>query len=503
MIEMADLGLLSIGAWIFVGSYVAYYIYAGLTGPLAKLPGPWWSKFTSLPIAYQVFHGTRIYLLHDLHKKYGPIIRATPSEVSVADPKAAYEIHKFRSEYLKTQFYEDFAPDGAQNIFTTADPAHHARWRKLFASSVSQSNLFTLQPLIRRYVTVLVRRMERERREQGYVDVVKWLRAFTSDITGEMSVGSSLGTMETGEETQYVSDINRMFALNILRLAVWQTDFSTTRNLPFFPFSALRGVSERLNTVVKAYMDDYRARISSGDSDGDNGSGGGQTRILLDKALAVQAQEGIPESEVLSNAVLLMIAGTDTTANTVAYMVWLVLKYPEIRERLVREIEDAGIPEDPSISDFGKLKYLDHFIMETLRLYGPAPGPLPRKVPEGGRDLGGHFIPGGTTVSPLSYSVSRNPDIYPDPYTFNPDRWADATPTMKDADFSWGGGARICLGMHIAQLEMRMVMVALLRSPLLGSDAKLAYGVNGFSDDGMVQFESMSARPRGNQVLIH
>lgn len=128
----------------------------------------------------------------------GPIIRATPHEVSVADPTAAHEIHKFRSEYLKTQFYEDFSADGAQNIFTTAEPTHHAKWRRLFASSVSQSNLYTYQPLIRKYVDVLIRQMERERKEQGHVDLVKWLRSFTSDVTGEMSVGSSLGMLETG-----------------------------------------------------------------------------------------------------------------------------------------------------------------------------------------------------------------------------------------------------------------------------------------------------------------
>ncbi|KAH7041525.1 cytochrome P450, partial [Microdochium trichocladiopsis] len=467
--------------------------YSSFHGPLATLPGPAWSKFTGLPVVYHVYHGTRMYFLHDLHKRYGPIVRVTPSEVSISDPKAAKEIHKFRSEYLKTQFYEDSSYDEAQNVFTTADPVYHAEWRRLFAKAVSQSNLITFQPLIQKYVEMLIRQIERERREQGYVDLVKWLKSFTSDVTGELSVGSSLGMLETGEEHQYVKDIKRVMPLNIFRLALWQGDFAKTRHLPFFPFATLRGVSTRLASFAKSYIDDYRARLSSGAT---------SHTILLDKALETQAREGrISEPEILSNAVILMLAGTDTTANTLAYMLWLLAKYPDVKARLVEEIEQAQLPGTPGIEELGKLKYLEYFMLEVMRLYGAAPGPLPRKVPDGGRTICGHFVPGGTTVSPLAYSISRDPAVYPDPDTFNPDRWAGATTAMKEADFSFGGGTRICLGMHIANLEMRMVVVAFLRSPL--RDAQLAYGVNGFSEAGMKQLEAIAARPWGDQVLIH
>ena len=119
--------------------------------------------------------------------------------MSIASPSAAKEIHKFRSEYLKTQFYEDWSFDKAQNIFTTADPAYHAEWRRLYARAVSQGNLITFQPLFQKYVTLLIRQIERERQEQGWVDLVKWFKWFTSDVTGELSIGSTLGLLETGK----------------------------------------------------------------------------------------------------------------------------------------------------------------------------------------------------------------------------------------------------------------------------------------------------------------
>jgi len=166
--------------------------------------------------------------------------------------------------------------------------------------------------------------------------------------------------------------------INIFRLALWQSDFAKTRHLPFFPFSTLRGIGERLSSLAKAYIDDYRARITSG-----SGEGNIKQSILLDKALETQASDdraSISDDELTSNAVLLMLAGTDTTANSLAYMLWLLFTYPDVKERVIREIEDAGLSGQPGIEDLARLKYLECFMLESMRLYGAAPGPLPRKV---------------------------------------------------------------------------------------------------------------------------
>ncbi|KAJ1337240.1 averufin monooxygenase [Microdochium nivale] len=497
--------LLALGAGLVAFSYASYRIHAGLTGPLASLPGPFWSKFTGLPIVYHVFHGTRMYYLHELHKRYGPILRVTPDEVSITDPAAAKEIHRFRSEYLKTQFYEDSNFSSAQNILTTTDPAYHARLRKLMGPAASQSNLIKFQPVIQKHIDVLILQLERQRECQGYVDVVKWFKNFTSDVTAELSIGSSLDMLETGEENQYVKDIKRVMPLNIFRVVLWQSDYSQTRHLPFFPFRQLRDVIDRLEKVARQHINAHRARVADGSTT--------QT-TLLDRALEAQASSstagargddgGVTDDEVIANAVMIMLASTDTTANTASYMVWLLLTHVDVKARLSREIADSDLPAEPGLDDLARLTYLEQFVLETMRLYGAAPGPLPRKVPSGGREICGHFISAGITASPLAYSISRDPSIYhPNPERFDPDRWAAdrATAAMREADFTFGGGNRICLGMHIARLMMKMIVVAFLRSPSLAG-AELAYGVGGFGPEGMRQLESIVARPWGDQVLI-
>lgn len=124
--------------------------------------------------------------------------------MSITDPAAAKEIHRFRSEYLKTQFYEDSNFSSAQNILTTTDPAYHARLRKLMGPAASQSNLIKFQPVIQKHIDVLILQLERQRECQGYVDVVKWFKNFTSDVTAELSIGSSLDMLETGEVSETV-----------------------------------------------------------------------------------------------------------------------------------------------------------------------------------------------------------------------------------------------------------------------------------------------------------
>jgi cytochrome P450 len=111
----------------------------------------------------------------------------------------------------------------------------------------------------------------------------------------------------------------------------------------------------------------------------------------------------------------LIVAGSDTTAVTMTYLVWSVLKRPALQRRLEEEV--ATLPEQFDDAVLEKLPLLDAVINETLRLYGAAPGGLPRSVPKGGVTLSGHFIPEDFVVETQAYTLHRNPDIFPDPFT--------------------------------------------------------------------------------------
>ena len=111
------------------------------------------------------------------------------------------------------------------------------------------------------------------------------------------------------------------------------------------------------------------------------------------------------DAVVGQEAINITVAGSDTTATTLTYLVYEVLRHPEIKAKLVEEIEAA--PEHPSWERLETMTYLNYVIQETLRVWPAAPASLPRVVP--GKDgvlIGGYRVPSGTTVSTQAYTVS-------------------------------------------------------------------------------------------------
>lgn len=120
--------------------------------------------------------------------------------------------------------------------------------------------------------------------------------------------------------------------------------------------------------------------------------------------------KGLSEYEIAFEAGGFIVAGSGTTAVTLTYLVWAVLCHPGIQKKL--EAEVSQLEPDYTDANLEKLSYLNAVIDETLRLYGAAPGSLPRQAPRGGVILGGYSIPQFTTVSSQAYSLHRNESVY-------------------------------------------------------------------------------------------
>jgi cytochrome P450 len=124
-------------------------------------------------------------------------------------------------------------------------------------------------------------------------------------------------------------------------------------------------------------------------------------------------EEGLPDDALRDEARGYIIAGSDTTAVSLTYLVWAVCSDEKIKAALVEEL--ASLPENFLDQDARNLVYLNQVIDETLRLYSAAPSALPRIVPPGGAVLAGKSIPGGVTVTTQAYSLHRNQEVFPDP----------------------------------------------------------------------------------------
>ena len=195
---------------------------------------------------------------------------------------------------------------------------------------------------------------------------------------------------------------------------------------------------------------------------------------------------------IADRAMGLTIGGSDTTAITLTYLIWLLLTHSSAKEKLFAEIEELS--EDVPATTLLKLPYLNNAIDEALRLYPAAPGSLYRVVPPQGARLAGYELPGHTAVNTQAWTFHRNPEYFADPSTYNPDRWSNPTPEMKEAFMPFGGSSRQCIGIHLARMEM---LYATFRFFKACPNAKMVT-----QNSDMEPFDYFLMKPKGEKCFI-
>lgn len=186
---------------------------------------------------------------------------------------------------------------------------------------------------------------------------------------------------------------------------------------------------------------------------------------LLDVLIAARDDEsgrGMSDEQLRDEVMTVFIAGHETTAVTLTWAMALLARHPEVLARLHAEV-DALAVDIPGLEDISKLPYTRQVVDEALRLY-PAVWALPRTAAQDDV-MDGHAIPRGAIVSVLVHELHRQPDIWPDPERFDPERFAPgaAQGRHKCAYAPFGAGHRICIGMHFALLELVIALAAIAR----------------------------------------
>ncbi|KAI8650627.1 hypothetical protein NCS57_01397100 [Fusarium keratoplasticum] len=419
-----------------------------LLGPLSNVPGPIVARWTNLVLKYHTLSGRRIQYLDALFSRYGAVVRVSPNEVGINSPDAVRIIQKVSGGFDKSAWYDMTGP----GMLGMRDREKHSRRRRLLAHPLSNSSLPAFEPLIQAKVDLAMDQMETENRKLGYTDVHKWFSFMATDIIGDLTFGSSFRMLEQGRRSQYVEDLQ----------AVMPTVHKRIELAPFFdmlfllPIPQIGQVTARFQRIMSYGRESIR-RLQLAQQ-----AGTLNTPFFFDKIMNPKDKENaLTDVEMEEEAAELMVTGTDTTSNTLTYLVWSVLKDPAIRNRLEAEIET--LPAKYKDSDVSRLTYLNAVAQESLRMYGAASGSHSRDVPRGGWEVGGYLIPDTATVLTQAYSLHRLPGIFSNPNVFNPDRWLNATPEMHGSFIPFGGGPRICVGIHLAYMELRLTTAAFFR----------------------------------------
>ncbi|HVI02462.1 MAG TPA: cytochrome P450, partial [Enhygromyxa sp.] len=181
---------------------------------------------------------------------------------------------------------------------------------------------------------------------------------------------------------------------------------------------------------------------------------------ILSLMLDARFDDGEPMSDahIRDELRTLLIAGHETTAITLAWALYDIHRNPEVRERLLAELDGLGPDAEPEA--IAKLPYLGAVIDETLRLH-PVVEVVFRVLRKPWK-FAGYELPAGMTISPAISLVHRRPDIYPEPERYQPERFLDAKPKPHEY-LPFGGGNRRCIGAAFSQFESRIAIGTLLR----------------------------------------
>lgn len=328
--------------------------------------------------------------LKELHAAYGPVVRTAPDELSFTHSSAWKTIYGQRcSGYAKyKKNYDTFhqsQSDLSYSLFIAND-TDHQRMRRVLTHALSGRALKEQEPLIQSHVTILMRRLH----EQvvligGQVDLVNWYNWAAFDVIADLSFGRPFNCLEDNQFRHWLNVLSKAWKVFTFVSACKSLSPSARLLRLLVPKSLIQNQLNHFNLV----LDQVRKRLQSKTERPD----------FVSSIIKNNKEDGLSTTEILSNASLLVAAGTETVATSLPAITYLLIRNPEVMARVTTEIRDAFKEEaDICIHHVNQLRYLSAVIDEALRLFPPVPEGLPRVTPAEGDTICGYWVPGGVST---------------------------------------------------------------------------------------------------------
>src|SRR5262249_47384701 len=214
--------------------------------------------------------------------------------------------------------------------------------------------------------------------------------------------------------------------------------------IPGAPFARLLAKSDELVEKLRALIAEKRAHPLEGHD-------------ALALILRAHDDEGatFSEDELIGEAATLFVAGHDTQAKTLIWVLFLLEQHPKVLRDVLDEIDGVLRGGPPSVEHVPRLVLVDRVIKESMRVLAPVPIQFIR-VCQTEAQLGPFTLPAGANVVLSPFITHRDPERYPEPARFLPERWERLQPTLHEY-LPFGAGPRMCIGAAFATLSLRLI----------------------------------------------
>ncbi|KAL5040995.1 hypothetical protein BDW71DRAFT_192675 [Aspergillus fruticulosus] len=446
----------------YVASVVIYRLYLS---PIAHFPGP---RLAALTVMYEFYweairNGQFTFHIGELHKKYGPIVRISPTELHVNDPDYYEVIYSRDSPRNKYPYYQRTF-NAPYALITAEDHYRHRLLRSQLNPFFSVARIRQLEPTLKSLVDKLCRRLEELKGTGQPIDIEYPLTCYTTDVITDYTMGE--GGYHYLDEPDFIPQWQHMLCGTaktlvfvrpvafLLPLLVAMPEALTAWLNPgmelFFAFQ--RRCRKRIVEITKRHREIGPLETKDG------------RQNLFDNVLSSNLPEQEKsEARLAQDMQVFVSAGAETTAKAMSYILFYLHNEPALLKKLKDELAPLG--NDPSLIQLEQLPYLTSVMLEGIRLSYGVTARLPRIAPYNALKYKDWTIPPGTPVSMSCLLMHHDESIFPDSYRFNPERWVDPTERKRLEKYmvAFSKGSRICIGMHLARSEILLVISTLLR----------------------------------------
>ncbi|RAH42801.1 cytochrome P450 [Aspergillus brunneoviolaceus CBS 621.78] len=430
---------------------------------LKNFHGPWLASFSELWLAKTALSGRFHEILLDANKKPGHLVRIGPTTLLTDDPDIIRHMNNARSKHAKTDWYTFMRLNPyIDNIFSERDLAKHDQLRATMGPAYIIKNNAILERKIARSIQTFLHYID-ERIDRGnencIMDFSRACQFFTLDVITDMAFGEPFGYLATDQD---LHGYHTTFAAEAPMISVINSMPTLCRFMNRDFVKKLWGPSTKdekgIGDLMAMAESTVKKRIESGKNEQD------MLGSFLNHGMSVAQAE----AEILTQ----LSAGTDSNSAALRGTLLHIFTSPPAYNKLRAEIDEATrsgrVSPQATAAEVAGLPYLDACIREGMRIWPPFAGLNIKQVNKGGEVIKGKFIPGGTGIATSFWRFQRNPVFGEDVETFRPERWLKATPEErarmeKVNDLVFGYGRWLCLGRQMVVMEMKQVIVELLR----------------------------------------
>ncbi|NWR37564.1 CP3A9 protein, partial [Tachuris rubrigastra] len=352
------------------------------------------------------------------------------------------------------------------NAISLAEDEQWRRLRTVLSPTFTSGKLKEMFPIMKHYGDILVKNIEKQLKKDDSLSVKDIFGSYSMDVVTSTSFGVNIDSMNNPKDP-FVTEMKKLVRFDffdplfILSFVFpFVTPLLVKMNFSFFPTDAvdffMRSITkikkEREKEAHKGRVDFLQLMIES------------QNTASHDNKEANHSNKALTDTEVLAQAFIFIFAGYEPTSNTLGYLAYELATHPDVQQKLLEEIDTVLPNKAPITYDaIMKLEYLDMTVSETLRIY-PLGGRIERTCKKD-VEINGVTIPKGTVVTIPPYVLHRNPEYWPNPEEFRPERFSKENKESMDpyTYLPFGAGPRNCIGMRFALLTLKVAIASLLQ----------------------------------------